>query len=75
MRNTGLYRSTEHHVVAGVLGGIGEHFDWNINILRLIFVLITIFSVAFPGILIYLILWMVMPKRPQITPPALPDTQ
>ena len=72
MSNTGLYRSTQHHVIAGVLGGIAERYQWNTSVLRVIFVLLTIFSHAFPGILVYLIFWMLMPKRPQPTPPELP---
>ncbi|MCH7337418.1 PspC domain-containing protein [Acinetobacter sp. NIPH 2699] len=63
MTNTGLYRSNQKSMIAGVMGGIAERFGWNANLLRLIFVVISILSAAFPGILVYLILWLVIPKK------------
>lgn len=63
MSDSGLYRSNRQNMIAGVMGGIAERFGWNANLLRIIFVLISIMSVAFPGILVYLILWLLMPKR------------
>ncbi|AXY61259.1 PspC domain-containing protein [Acinetobacter sp. WCHAc010052] len=63
MANIGLYRSYRQNMVAGVMGGIAERFGWNANLLRIIFVLISIMSAAFPGILVYLILWLVIPKK------------
>ncbi|MGN5764778.1 PspC domain-containing protein [Acinetobacter calcoaceticus] len=65
MTNSGLYRSNQQSMIAGVMGGIAERFGWNANLLRLIFVVISIMSAAFPGILVYLILWLVIPKREQ----------
>ncbi|WP_436869458.1 PspC domain-containing protein [Acinetobacter courvalinii] len=65
MTNSGLYRSNKQSMIAGVMGGIAERFGWNANLLRLIFVVISIMSAAFPGILVYLILWLVIPKRQQ----------
>ncbi len=56
-----LTRSTSEKVVAGVLGGLAEYFDWDISIVRIVFVLISIFSAAFPGILVYVILWAITP--------------
>ena len=61
MRNNGLYRSNQHKMIAGVMGGIAERFGWDVTILRIVFVLISIFSAGFPGILVYLILWFVIP--------------
>ncbi len=62
MVNVGLYRSKRSNMIAGVMGGIAERFGWNANLLRIIFVVISIMSAAFPGILVYLVLWLVMPK-------------
>ncbi|MFV5404764.1 MULTISPECIES: PspC domain-containing protein [unclassified Acinetobacter] len=64
MANVGLYRSNRSNMIAGVMGGIAERFGWNANLLRLIFVLVSVMSAAFPGILVYLILWLIMPKQP-----------
>lgn len=63
MANLGLYRSRKHNMIAGVMGGVAERFGWNANLLRVIFVIVSIASAAFPGILVYLILWLVMPKQ------------
>lgn len=62
MANVGLYRSNRHNMIAGVMGGIAERFGWNANLLRIIFVIVSIMSAAFPGILVYLVLWLIMPK-------------
>ncbi|OAL79409.1 MULTISPECIES: PspC domain-containing protein [unclassified Acinetobacter] len=64
MANVGLYRSNRSNMIAGVMGGIAERFGWNANLLRLIFVLVSVMSAAFPGILVYLVLWLIMPKQP-----------
>ncbi len=55
MASSGLYRSNRHSMIAGVMGGIAERFGWNVTLLRVIFVLISIMSAAFPGILVYLV--------------------
>ncbi|VXA56699.1 conserved hypothetical protein [Acinetobacter proteolyticus] len=65
MANSGLYRSNQQSMIAGVMGGIAERFGWNANLLRLIFVVISLMSAAFPGIVVYLILWLVIPKQQQ----------
>jgi phage shock protein C len=48
-------------MIGGVCAGIAEHFGWSMTGTRVAYVLISIISVAFPGILIYLILWLVLP--------------
>lgn len=48
MSDSGLYRSNRQNMIAGVMGGIAERFGWNANLLRIIFVLISIMSAAFP---------------------------
>ena len=63
MANVGLYRSNRQNIIAGVMGGIAERFVWNANLLRIIFFLVSVMSAAFPGILVYLVLWLVIPKR------------
>lgn len=68
MANSGLYRSNQQSMIAGVMGGIAERFGWNANLLRLIFVIISVMSAAFPGILVYLILWLIMPKQTERLP-------
>ncbi|KGM55671.1 stress-responsive transcriptional regulator [Lysobacter daejeonensis GH1-9] len=56
-------RSRNDRMIAGVLGGIAQRFGWNSTLLRAIFVIVSIASAAFPGILVYLILWLLMPEE------------
>ena len=59
----GLMRSRENRMIAGVCGGLAEWLGWSPGLTRLLFVLVSVLSAAFPGILVYLILWIVMPQR------------
>ena len=59
-----LYRSRRNSMIAGVCGGLAEWLGWSPSWVRLLYILISILSVAFPGIVIYIILWVVMPKSP-----------
>jgi phage shock protein C len=55
-------RKSRNRVLAGVCGGIAEWLGWDPTLVRVLYVLVSIFSVAFPGILVYIILWLVMPQ-------------
>jgi len=57
-----LSRTREDRVLAGVVGGIARRFDWNPTVVRALFVIISVVSAAFPGLLVYLLLWMLMPE-------------
>ncbi len=61
-----LTRSTRDKMLGGVCGGIAEYMMVDPTIVRLVFALATFFTVVFPGILIYLIMWIVVPKEPTI---------
>jgi phage shock protein C len=50
-------------MIAGVMGGLAQRFGWNSTLLRVLFVLVSLASAAFPGIIVYLILWLVMPEE------------
>jgi len=56
-----LVRS-RNKMIAGVCAGIAEHFGWDVTLFRVAYVLVSILSVAFPGILVYLVCWIVMPQ-------------
>lgn len=58
-----LVRSEGNKLIAGVCGGLADWLGWNPTGVRALFVLVSVVSAAFPGILVYLILWMVMPRR------------
>lgn len=58
-----LYRSRSDRIIAGVCGGVAEWLGWSPTGVRILYVVISILSVAFPGILVYLILWLIMPQE------------
>jgi phage shock protein C len=49
-------------LIAGVCGGIADYFGWDLSMVRVGYVLLSIFSAGFPGFLAYIILWIVMPR-------------
>ena len=63
-----LARSSRYKMIAGVCGGLAEYFQLDPTIVRVAYVLISIVSVAFPGILAYIILMFVMPPPEQPAP-------
>lgn len=57
-----LQRSRKEKMIGGVCGGLAAHFDMDPTVVRLLYILISICSAAFPGILVYLVLWVVIPQ-------------
>ena len=57
-----LHKSESDKKLCGVCGGIAEYFGWDPAIVRLAYVLLSVFSAAFPGLLVYIILWLIMPQ-------------
>lgn len=57
-----LHRSQNNRMIAGVMGGIAEYVGWSPTWVRVLFVIVSSLSAAVPGILIYIILWIIMPK-------------
>ena len=53
---------SRNKMIAGVCAGIAEYFGWEITLFRVVFVVVSILSAAFPGILVYIVLWIVMPR-------------
>lgn len=58
-----LSRSLNDRMIAGVMGGIAHRFGWSSSLVRILFVVLSVVSVAFPGILVYLILWLLIPNQ------------
>jgi phage shock protein PspC (stress-responsive transcriptional regulator) len=61
MQATGKLRRSRDRVIGGVCGGIAQKYGWSPNRFRLAYTLLSIFSAAFPGILVYLLLWYLIP--------------
>ncbi len=56
-----LLRSRDDRMLAGVCGGLAKWLGWDSTAVRVLYVLVSVFSAAFPGILVYIILALVMP--------------
>jgi len=56
-----LYRSETNKIIAGVAGGLGEYFNIDPVIVRLLFILFTLIHGS--GVLLYIILWVILPKE------------
>lgn len=59
-----LYKSRNDKMLAGVLGGFAEYIGVDSTLVRLVYVLIAMFSAGFPGILFYIICALVIPDEP-----------
>jgi phage shock protein C len=61
-----LYRSNKDAMIAGVCGGLGEYFNLDPTVVRLLAILLLIVTGFFPVILIYIILSVVIPRNPTV---------
>ncbi len=61
-QRAGLIR-TRNRFIGGVCGGIARWLGWDPTLVRIGYILLSVLSVAFPGILVYIILWIVMPSE------------
>lgn len=61
--NKRLTRSVNDRVLAGVCGGLAEYFDFDPVLVRVAYAFLTIFSAGFPGVLLYIVMWIVMPEK------------
>ena len=57
-----LTRSCSDKMIAGVCGGLARHLGWSADRVRVAYVVLSLLSVAFPGIIVYLALWFLMPE-------------
>ena len=57
-----LYRA-RNGMIGGVCAGLAVALGWTPERVRILYVLLSVLSAAFPGILVYLILWVVIPKQ------------
>jgi phage shock protein C len=58
----GVTRDRRHALIGGVCAGLARHFGWSVTGTRVVYVLASVLSAAFPGILVYLILWLLLPE-------------
>jgi phage shock protein C len=60
-----LHCSTDHKMIAGVCAGIAEWLGWNATLVRILFV-VGSFVPIIPGFVVYVVLWIILPKNVQI---------
>lgn len=60
-----IARSRTDRVVAGVIGGFAEHLAWSATTLRIAYAAVSLLSAAFPGMIVYIVLWFLMPNEPE----------
>ena len=60
-----LQRSRTDRQLAGVVGGLAQYFGIDSTLLRVIYVVGSIVSAAFPGVLVYVLLWILIPEAPE----------
>lgn len=58
-----VLRSRDDRMIAGVCGGFAKALGWNSTVVRILYVIVSILSAAFPGTLAYLVFWIVMPQE------------
>jgi phage shock protein PspC (stress-responsive transcriptional regulator) len=56
-------RRSRQRIVAGVCGGLADWLGWDRTLVRVLYVAVSILSAAFPGVLVYVILWILMPEE------------
>lgn len=59
-----LYRSNRDYMLGGVAGGLGEYFNVDPTVVRLLFVLLAFVTAFFPALLVYFVLWIIVPRNP-----------
>jgi phage shock protein C len=57
-----LRRSRTNRMIAGVIGGLADYWSIDATLARVIFVVVSIVSIAFPGLIVYLLLWLIIPE-------------
>ncbi len=57
-----LHRSNQHRILGGVCGGLADWLGWSPTVVRIGYVLLSILSAGFPGTIVYIVLWIVVPR-------------
>ena len=59
-----LYRSKKDRKISGVCGGIGEFVNMDPTVIRVLWVILSILSTGFPGLIIYIVMTIIVPEEP-----------
>lgn len=64
-----LYKKTSEKKICGVCAGLAEYLNIDVTVVRVLFVLLSLFTTGFPGLLVYIIMALVMPDEDDLQPP------
>jgi phage shock protein PspC (stress-responsive transcriptional regulator) len=59
-----LRRSRSDRMIGGVVAGLAHYFGLDVSLARVLYVLVSILSAAFPGVLVYIVMWILIPEEP-----------
>ena len=68
-----LYRNVNDAMIAGVCSGLGEYLGVDKTVLRVAAALLVVFTLLFPGVVVYVVMWLIIPPRP-LGPTPVPST-
>jgi phage shock protein PspC (stress-responsive transcriptional regulator) len=51
-------------MIGGVVSGLAQYLGLDVSLARVLYVLVSILSAAFPGVLVYIIMWVLIPEEP-----------
>ncbi len=54
---------SNHRIIGGVIAGLANYFGMDVTVARILYIILSVLSIGFPGTLVYIILWMIMPKE------------
>lgn len=60
-RATSISRDRHSGMIGGVCAGLARHFGWSVTGTRVVYILASVLSAAFPGIIVYILLWLILP--------------
>ena len=75
MKNKKLYRSLTERKICGVCGGIAKYLEIDPTAVRIVYILITLFTALWMGIIAYFIMAIIMPDEPVDDEPNPPDNE
>ena len=61
--NAPLRRSRRNRMIAGVVAGLADYLGIDITLARVLFVILSVCSSAFPGVLVYVLFWIFTPQE------------
>lgn len=67
-RSKQLIRSRSNRKIAGVCAGFGHYLDLDISLVRILWVFVTLMAGGFPGVVAYILAWIIVPEEPEMRP-------